>query len=373
MTLRELSGALLAVCVGVPVAAQVTPLQGNAQDVTAEGRVRVELVTPRDTCFVQEPISIRVRISADRELAQTNLVPMFRQPLDFAAQLVLPWIDDLPGTIALGSQAREPSDELQRSLALNDGVVRATVLPDREIDGRAFLVLEIERRYFATRAGELRVPAPILRFAFATHFEDDFISGRVASNRVEAFVRGEPLSLKVAPLPDVGRPPEFTGAVGHFSCWAEARPAVVEVGESLKLVLHIEGEGNLQSFDPPRLDDCAGFDLHGVIDDKGAARRTITYDLAPRTADITQVPPIPFAFFETGPSAQYRLVYTSPISIVVQPSSRGTPTVNDAPAPSTRASKPSTSRSLVWTGVLAVTGLLAVAIFPRFRARRSPA
>lgn len=371
--LREWRGVVLAVSLGVPATAQVSTLQRNGKDVTAEGRVHVELVTPRDTYFVHEPISIRVRINADREFAQSNLVPMFRQPLDFAAQLVLPWIDELPGAIALVSQARGPSDEPQRSLALNDGVAHATVMPDRELDGRAFLVLEIERRYLGARPGELRVPAPIVRFAYATHFEDDFISGPVARNRTEAFVRGEPLVLTIVPLPDVGRPPEFTGAVGRFSCWAEARPAVVEVGESLKLVLRIEGEGNLASFDPPRLDEFTGFDLHGVIDDKGAARRTITYDLAPRTADITQVPPIPFAFFETGPPAQYRLVYTSPISIVVQPSSRGTPAKGDAPPPSTPASETSALRSLLWTGVLAVMGLLAVAIFLRVRARRSPA
>lgn len=339
--------------------------------------MRVELITPRDTFFVQEPISIRVRISADRELAQTNLVPMFRQPLDFAAQLVLPWVDDLPGAAVLGSRARPQTEGVQRTLALNDGIARASVLPDRELDGRAFLVLDVERRYLPTRAGELSVPAPILRFAFATEFTDDFVSGRVASNRVEAFVRGAPLSITILPLPEAGRPPEFTGAVGRFSCWAEARPAVVEVGESLKLVLHIEvegeGEGDLVSFEPPRLEAFADFDLHGVIDDQGAERRTITYDLAPRSADISQVPPIPFAYFDPGPPAQYRLVSTSPISIVVQPSSKGTPAVSATPPPSAREKPATPDRSFLWAGVLVVFGLVAAGIFIRARARRSPA
>jgi hypothetical protein len=369
MRLREWKSALVAVCVATSAAAQVTVRQDGAQDLTEDGRVLVEIGTSRDTYFVGEPISLRLRVSIEREFLRTNLVQMFRQRLDIPAQLVVPWIDDLPGAIAIAPAPTESG----HSLALNEDVTGATLRDDRESDGRKFAVVEIERRYLGARPGELRVPAPIVRFAYATHFEDDFVSGPVARNRTEAFVRGEPLVLTIAPLPEDGRPREFTGAVGRFSCWGEARPAVVEVGESVKLVLRIEGEGNLASFDPPRLDDFAGFDLHGVIDDQGAARRTITYDLAPRSADITQVPPIPFAFFDPGSPAQYRLVFTSPISIVVQPSSRGTNAKGDATPPSARETEPSARRSFVWSAVLAVLGLLGAGIFIRVRARRRPA
>ncbi len=343
-------------------AAQDEVMRDDARDLTGDGRVVVELAADRAAYFAGETISVRLRLVIESTFARTNLIQMFRQKLDVPVQLVVPWIEDLPGAFVVSSTRAAPGVRL----ALNDDVADAVALADREIDGKRFEVVEIERRYAASRAGELAIPAPIARFAFATRFEDDFVSGPVAKDRVDAFVRGSPLALTIRPLPEAGRPAEFTGAIGRFSCWTEARPAVVELGGSLKLVLSIEGEGNLDRFDAPRLDDLAGFTVHGVIDDKSPARRTITYDLAPRHADITAVPGIPFAFFDVGPPPQYRLVHTSPIPIVVQRPAIDAPTdERRAPPPPVRTD--SSSRA-VWIGV----GVVALILLAR-RARRTRA
>lgn len=335
----------VATCFALFAMAQASP----PRDETADRRVVVELTTPRDSYFVGETFTLHVIIRAEREFARTNLVPIFRQPLDFAAQLVAPWIDDLPGTLALDSASPQPC----QSLALNDGLASATILPDPD-----HVVLELARLYVATRPGVLTVPETILRFAYATRFEDDFVAGPVAADRIEAFVRGAPLALTITPLPEAGRPPEFSGAVGQFSCWTKAEPSVVELGQSIKLILRIEGDGDLAHFDPPRMEDLDDFELHGIIDDKAAARRTITYDLAPRSADVTRVPPVAFAFFDPRPPGEYRVVHTSPIPIVVQAAaveiSRPTP-----PAPVRSSSR------VGW--VLAVLGVVVIALVIRSR------
>lgn len=416
--LRELKPALFVVCLGAPAAARWPALQGSevttgqdvvvlstdgALDVTAERHVLVELVTARSKYFVHEPIAVRVRVSVEREFLEHSLVQLFRQRLDVPAQLVAPWIEDLPGAIALTVKPREPRqprehgehgehgeqreqrDPQRLTFALNEGVSEAASLDDRVIDGRKFTVFEIERSYLASRPGELSIPAPLLRFAYATRFEEDFVEGRVAGDRRDAFVRGNPLTLTIQPLPEAGRPPEFTGAVGRFSVEAEASPRTLAMGESLKLSLRIEGEGNLEFFDPPRLNELARFHVRGMIDEKTPTRRTVTYDLAPQSEDATHVPPIRFAFFDTNPPAGYRSVQTSRISIVVRPAPQGAPSVDEtvhaptdgieesvtksAAEPPSRPPPPETSRALR-IAKLVVLALLALGLARWLQARR---
>src|SRR4029079_18428198 len=102
---------------------------------------------------------------------------------------------------------------------LEDSALETTI-----IDGNTFTVLEIETTWIPTVAGKLTVPAPILRFAFATGFHDDTWTGRVPSDRHDAYVKGKARTLSILPLPEEGRPREFSGAVGRFGVQAEASP-----------------------------------------------------------------------------------------------------------------------------------------------------
>ncbi|MBW2415611.1 MAG: BatD family protein, partial [Deltaproteobacteria bacterium] len=288
----------------------------------AEERAFLETETSRDTYFVNEPFRLKLRIGVDRRFFETHAVQMFSRELDVPVQVQAPWLDELDGTVVRDDDAR-PGRRL--SLALNDNVVEAHRGGDHLRDGRPYTVLEIERIYVATHPGKLEIAAPQLRFAHATEFKEDFVHGRMALDRRHALVKGQPLTLEIRALPEEGRPPEFTGAVGHrFTVHAEAAPRTLEAGTVLKLVLRIEGEGNLEFFDPPRLDGLAGrFHVYGRIDDKGAARRTITYDVAPLRAAVAEVPAIPFPYFDPRDPAGYRTVRTVPIPLTVQEGATG--------------------------------------------------
>src|SRR5262249_33102491 len=154
---------------------------------------------------------------------------------------------------------------------------------------------------------------PLLRFAYAEHFRDDFVNGRTALDRTESTVRGAPLALEILALPEDGRPLEFTGAVGRFTLSATAQPRELALGQSLKLVLEIEGEGDLDSLQAPRLDGLEGFHVQGSLAERTARGLTATYELVPTDATVAAVPPIRFAFFERTPPAGYRTVSTAPI------------------------------------------------------------
>lgn len=305
-------------CLGAPVASQppasgvvTLPVDGT-EDLTGTGRAFIELSAGRDTCFVQENIRVRLRLGVEARFLEANMVQLFHRELDMPVQVQAPWFEGLPAS----------PPQVGASFAFSDSVAKAQA-HEQTVAGKQFKVLEVERSYLPTDAGRLTVPAPILRFAYATRFQEDFVKGRVPLDRRHALVRGKPLTFDVRPLPTKGRPAGFTGAVGQFTVSAEARPRTVLLGTSFKLILQIAGTGNLGSFAPPRL-DLKGFHVLGQVDnkDKVQTHRIVTYDLAPLTGTVREVPPIRFAFFDPRAEA-YRTVETAPLPLDVEPRAGG--------------------------------------------------
>jgi hypothetical protein len=111
----------------------------------------------------------------------------------------------------------------------------------------------------------------------------------------------------VLPLPEEGRPLEFGGAVGRFSVSADVAKTEVETGQSLALVLRIEGLREPRGVSRRRGSRAWTTSiLRGTIDDKGASRRTITYDLAPASVAVKESPGARVAYFDPEPPAGYR-------------------------------------------------------------------
>ena len=116
-----------------------------------------------------------------------------------------------------------------------------------------------------------------------------------------------------------GRRASVPSRVGRFEVEAHAAPLELGVGESVALTLSIAGDGDLAAFEPPRLEDAQRFDLRGTLDRVVDGRREIVYDLAPRDADVRELPAVELAHFDPTPPAGYRVAATRPIAIVVRP------------------------------------------------------
>ncbi|MHC4342357.1 MAG: BatD family protein [Planctomycetota bacterium] len=284
---------------------------------SAEERAFLETETPRATYYVQEPVRVTLRIGVDAEYFEKSVVQMFQRRLDLPMQVEAPWLRELAGTII---RKRGAAGGRRLTLALNDDLVQVPRAGDRQHEGRTYTVLVIARTYLPTEPGELVIPAPRLRYAYGTQFKEDFIHGRIALDRRDAFVTGTPLTLEIRALPEKGRPQGFTGAVGRsFTVLAETDSHDLEAGETFKLTLRIQGEGNLELFEAPRLSELAGdFHVYGLLDDKGAQLRTITYDLTPLHGTLTALPSMPFVYFDTTDPAAYRTIQTRSIPITVR-------------------------------------------------------
>ena len=347
------------------VRAQAPPLSraSQAEDVTASGVAFVELETSRDTYLVGEVFRLRLRFGFESECLRTALVQLFPRPLDVPAQVFAPALELLEGAQFLdsGDPPAGPSSAL--TFALDERIARATRGADEERGGRTYAVFEYERAIVATRPGQLALPAPLVGFAHATRFAEDFVLGSTPLDRRDVLVRGREARLTILPLPEEGRPPEFTGAVGAFAIRAVAEPRELEAGQSLKLTAVIEGQGDLSRCEPPHLADLDGFHLQGNLVERGAERLAVTFDLAPRDASVRAVPAIRFAYFDTTPPAGYRTLESRPIPIVVHSATARVPA---AGAPEPIADGAGSTRLLV-RGLLLLVVLTSLLLWRRAR------
>ncbi len=158
---------------------------------------------------------------------------------------------------------------------------------------------------------------------FDGFFDDAFsLFNRAQTRPVE--VQAQKACVSILPLPTEEKPSEFSGAVGRFNFSTAAQPQKVRAGEPITVTMTIFGDGNFDRIMPPILPDNDSFRLYGdaVRQQENHAVR-FEQVISPRHAEITEIPPITFSFFDTK-SGQYRTVTSQAIPITVTGSSNET-------------------------------------------------
>ncbi len=287
------------------------------KDVTGAKYAFLEMDAPQRPHYVHEPIRVKLRLGVDEKIAGNLVLPMSRR-INLPLFVEASWFTDLPGAVPIEP---EPNGAAAQGLVLsvNDADVRCASLGTVERDGQRFRVFEVERSFLPSRAGVLELPAALLRYQFATRFTQNLFGERMVAAAETAFVYGEPARTRILPIPDAGRPAGYTGAVGRFRVSADATPRDVKAGDVVKLTLRIEGEGNLEFLDPPRIEPLEGFHVFGKLEEKSSRARVVTWDLSPLSEAVTEIPAIPFSFFDTTEPAGFRTVATDAIPLVVRP------------------------------------------------------
>ena len=129
--------------------------------------------------------------------------------------------------------------------------------------------------------------------------------------------------------PIVGRPADFSGAVGGpFVVQWIAVPTELTAEGPLTLTLRIAGPGNLAELRRPALGKLESFHSFAVedLDDRflpgDPPRREFRYRVRPRTAAVTEIPRFKFVYFNPRvrpPSRGYQTTYADPVPLTVKP------------------------------------------------------
>ncbi|MGD8628892.1 MAG: BatD family protein [bacterium] len=121
------------------------------------------------------------------------------------------------------------------------------------IDGVQYYVIYLRTAYFPISSGDFTIGKSGIRYVVQDtdpFSRDPFsIFGRDPFGRRgrEALRETRPIAIEVIPLPEEGRPEDFTGAVGKFDMRVIPSSRVLKTGESLTLSVKISGRGDIKS------------------------------------------------------------------------------------------------------------------------------
>src|SRR5262245_26093156 len=124
--------------------------------------------------------------------------------------------------------------------------------------------------------------------------------------------------------PDAGKPMRFSGGVGVFSVVMTAEPTTVAVEKPIRLTVRITAQGEVRT--PPKRPDLAaeeGFDAFYIEKpspaDAHPDERTweFYYHLKPRSTAVTEIPLLPFCFFDPRFGSNAR-GYQTPIADAIE-------------------------------------------------------
>ncbi len=189
--------------------------------------------------------------------------------------------------------------------------------------GRAFHVYTLRKTFVPLRSGTNVLPLATVTGELATVLAP--ARGQLEVKESETvFVAHDPVTIDVLPVPEAGRPPTYSHAVGRFEVSAEVRPTRVKVGDPMTLTMRVRGSGQLDLVDAPNLaaQEGLGDDFQVAEADPphtADGQRVFTFLLRPLHAGVTAIPPLEFAAFEPE-SEEFRVVRTAAIPVTVEES-----------------------------------------------------
>jgi hypothetical protein len=161
----------------------------------------------------------------------------------------------------------------------------------------------------------------------------DFFSNAAARTVLR---RTEPLRLKVKPLPETGRPDDFSGVVGSFALHVAADRHTARVNDAVALKATVEGTGFLRSGPAPTLEatpDLKVFEpkvteSSEIRDGKLNSRKTWEWVVVPLAPGEVRLPAVRYAVFDPT-TATYEVLAGEPVVLTVE---RGEPLADDTVA-----------------------------------------
>ncbi len=206
-------------------------------------------------------------------------------------------------------------------------------------DGILYNVIELRTALFPLVSGKIEIPSAKFKCNIIIRQQrsrgslfDEFMGGGGRRYPVERST--EPVKLIINPLPAVGKPEDFSGAVGRYTMDVLAKPTKVKVGDPITLTINIRGEGNIQTIGEPLLasdgmKDFKAYDFEAkvTITDRGdgiKGEKLFNKVIEPQSKNIDVIPGISFSYFDPD-LEKYKMLTRNPIPIEVEHSDIETP------------------------------------------------
>lgn len=275
---------------GRDVSRGVTPGGTVAPDGEASDPVFLEIELGEDEVWVGQPVPLTVTLFT--ALRVTNVswrsVPAFKSF----------WVEKIDV---------EPENEAFRT----------------RIGEHVFTGYPLDRRMLVPlSAGEFEIEPYVVQLAVGQSGGDVF--DLFSFGRTQTIVRKTPaLNVRVKQLPG-GQPEGFSGAVGKFALKVTIDRDRASVNDAVALRASVEGEGSLQSVDPPifrppasvKVFDAKVTESSQRVSGRMTSRKTWEWILVPLDPGQVELPKIRFPYFD--PAAEtYKVAEANPIFLAV--------------------------------------------------------
>jgi len=197
--------------------------------------------------------------------------------------------------------------------------------------GQPYQVLEVRYALIPSREGIYGIrPSRMSMTVFHSGrkssrslFDDPFFS---FSSGKPVTIASEPLELNVLPLPQNGRPTDFSGLVGKYKIKSQLEPSKIRAGESATMTVLLSGRGNVKRIADLKLPELEKIKVYAdqpvlmeETDSKGlAGSKTMKWALVPEKEGEYQIPSLSISFFDTT-GKQYRVIKSPVLSLSVLP------------------------------------------------------
>lgn len=190
------------------------------------------------------------------------------------------------------------------------------------VKGRTYGVTEIKTALFPIQPGRLAVGEARARCQvqqdssvdpFAADFFERFFSQGLSAGRSVEIV-SDPLFVQAEPLPQSGKPSDFSGAVGAFDISIKADKTRAKVGEAVNLSVTVEGRGNLKALGGLTLPELPSWRLYEPLssvnlekkDDMVQGSKTFKILAVPRVSGELEVPSLSLSYFDPAKRSYVR-------------------------------------------------------------------
>jgi hypothetical protein len=203
---------------------------------------------------------------------------------------------------------------------------------NRVIDGRSFGVSLLKKAaLIPITTGHARLKELAFNVAVQQQSRDPFdLFGGTQNLRIAS----KPVAIEVLPLPESGKPAEFTGGVGQYTLTAALDRTTSTGSEPVNLTLKMSGSGNLRMIGPPALPAIQGLKILApeIKDDARAAGETVRgtktfrYPILPQSDGKYVIAPVTIAYFDPQARA-YRSLKTPQLEFSASGTSTSAPMV----------------------------------------------
>ncbi len=154
--------------------------------------------------------------------------------------------------------------------------------------------------------------------------EDLFSRSSLFATVLPIVVLSKPVEIEVLPLPETGRPADFTGLVGNLGLTASIDRSSLQTNDAVTFRVRISAEGNLRSIPAPEIRFPSDFEVFPPEVSESIDRaatgisgsRTYEYVLIPRAPGERTIPGVSMSYFDVR-SGRYATTATRPLTLEV--------------------------------------------------------